>query len=148
MARRGKKPGSRKTGGRKRGTPNRITIRMGGTFAETTKQFDGEALATLVEVMRDKSASPSARVRAAELVLDRAHGKAAPILEQPRDPDFVPLAERLKWYARRDAIEAAEGKVVQILPPKTVRPVELPSDAMPRATTVEDDPSGGEPWWK
>jgi hypothetical protein len=27
-------------------------------------------------------------------------------------------AERLKWYARRDEIEAAEGKVVQILPPK------------------------------
>jgi hypothetical protein len=50
-------------------------------------------------------------------VLDRAHGKAAPILEQPRDPDFVPLAERLKWYARRDEILAAEGKVVQILPP-------------------------------
>ena len=67
--------------------------------------------------MRDKAASPSARVRAAELVLDRAHGKAAPILEQPRDPDFVPLAERIKWYMRRDAVEVAEGKVVQILPP-------------------------------
>jgi hypothetical protein len=117
MARRGRKPGSRKTGGRKRGTPNRITIRMRGTFAETAKEFDGEALATLVEVMRDVTASPSARVRAAELVLDRAHGKAAPIAEQPRDPDFVPLAERLKWYARRDEILAAEGKVVQILPP-------------------------------
>jgi hypothetical protein len=31
--------------------------------------------------------------------------------------EFVPLAERLKWYARRDEIEAAEGKMVQILPP-------------------------------
>jgi hypothetical protein len=110
MARRGRKPGSRKTGGRKRGTPNRITIKMGGTFAETAKEFDGEALATLVEVMRDKAASPSARVRAAELVLDRAHGKAAPVLEQPRNPDFVPLAERIKWYMRRDAVDAAEGK--------------------------------------
>jgi hypothetical protein len=36
-------------------------------------------------------------------------GKAAPIAEQPRDPDFVPLAERLKWYAHEDAIEAAAG---------------------------------------
>ena len=112
MARRGRKPGSRKTGGRKRGTPNRTTIKMGGTFAETAKEFDGEALATLVEVMRDKAASPSARVRAAEIVLDRAHGKAAPTLEA-KDPDFVPLAERLKFYAQQDAIEAAEaeGKV-------------------------------------
>jgi hypothetical protein len=118
MARRGRKPGSRKTGGRKRGTPNRVTIKMGGTFAETAQQFDSEALATLVEVMRDKGATASARVRCAEIVLDRAHGKAAPVIETNREPGFVPLAERLKWYARRDEIEAAEGKVVQILPPK------------------------------
>ena len=73
----------------------------------------------------------------------------------------LPLAERLKWYVRRDEILAAEGKVVQILPPKkralppatdqatagragvclqSARPVELPSGAVPRATTVEDDP--------
>ena len=92
-----------------------------------------------------------------------AHGKQAYLQDPNRDPDFVPLAERLKWYARRDAVDAAEGKVVQILPPKkralppatdqapaggagvclqSVGPVELPSDAMPRATTVEDDPFG------
>jgi hypothetical protein len=115
---RGKKAGSRKTGGRKRGTPNRITIRMRGTFAETAGEFSADALATLVEIMGDKAAPASARVRCAEIVQDRAHGKAAPILETNRDPDFVPLAERLKWYARRDAVDAAEGKVVQILPPK------------------------------
>jgi hypothetical protein len=46
-------------------------------------------------------------------VLDRAHGKAAPVIETHRDPDFVPLAERLKFYAQQEAIEAAdaEGKV-------------------------------------
>jgi hypothetical protein len=39
-------------------------------------------------------------------------------LQDPnRDPDFVPLAERLKWYARRDAVDAAEAKIVQILLP-------------------------------
>jgi hypothetical protein len=104
----------RKTG-RRRGTPK---ILMRGTMAETAQEFSADALATLVEIMRDKGASASARVRCAEIVLDRAHGKAAPILEQPRDPDFVPLAERLKWYVRRDEILAAEGKVVQILPPQ------------------------------
>ena len=116
MGRPGRRKGTKKTGGRKRGTPNKITIRMGGTFAEAAKAFDSEALAVLVKIMEDETASPSARVRAAELVLDRAHGKAAAILEQPRDPDFVPLAERIKWYMRRDAVDAAEGKVVQLSP--------------------------------
>ena len=31
---------------------------------------------------------------------------------------------RLKWYARRDAVDAAEGKVVQILPPTKRRTTE------------------------
>ena len=35
----------------------------------------------------------------------------------------LPLAERLKWYARRDAVDAAEAFVSHIL----LRPVELPS---------------------
>ena len=60
----------------------------------------------------------------------------------------LPLAERLKWYARRDAIEAAEGKVVQLSPATDQAtagcalsvPSSLPSAAMPRATTAEDDP--------
>ena len=35
---------------------------------------------------------------------------------EPRhlEPDFVPLAERLKAYARRDAIEAGDSKVVKL----------------------------------
>jgi hypothetical protein len=79
-------------------------------FAETAQKFEDEALATLVEVMRDKGASPNARARCASEIIDRARGKAVPAAEQPHR-DFVPLAERIKWYARRDAIEAAEGKI-------------------------------------
>ena len=56
-------------------------------------------------------------MRCAELILDRAHRKPAYLEDPNRDPDFVPLAERLKAYIRRDQILAAEGKVVQILPP-------------------------------
>ena len=36
MGRPGRRKGTKKTGDRRRGTPNKITIRMGGTFAETT----------------------------------------------------------------------------------------------------------------
>jgi hypothetical protein len=74
-------------------------------------------LQTLVAIMNDDTATAAARVRCAELILERAHGKPAYLQDPNREPGFVPLAERLKWYARRDAIEAAEGKVVQILPP-------------------------------
>jgi hypothetical protein len=92
-------------------------------------------------------------VRCAELILDRARGKPAFLQDPNRDPNFVPLAERLKWYARRDAIEAAEGKVVQLSPATDQAtagralsvPSSLPSAAMPRATTAEDDPLG--PSW-
>ena len=34
-----------------------------------------------------------------------------------KDPEFVPLAERLKWYDREITIEAAKSKVVDLLPP-------------------------------
>ena len=68
--------------------------------------------------MNDDTATTAARVRCAELILDRAHGKPAYLEDPNRDPDFVALAERLKWYARRDAVDAAEAKIVQILPPK------------------------------
>jgi hypothetical protein len=127
---------------------------MRGTMAETAQDFSAAALATLVEVMNDKATPASARIRAAEIVLDRAHGKAAPpAIETNREPGFVPLAERLKWYARRDEIEAAEGKVVQLSPATDQAtagralsvPSSLPSAAMPRATTAEDDPFG--PSW-
>jgi hypothetical protein len=37
MRRPGRRKGTKKTGGRQRGTPNKITIRMGGTFAEHTQ---------------------------------------------------------------------------------------------------------------
>ena len=46
--------------------------------------------------MNDDTATAAARVRCAELILDRAHGKPAYLEDPNRDPDFVPLAERLK----------------------------------------------------
>jgi hypothetical protein len=32
-----------------------------------------------------------------------------------KDPEFVSLAERLKWYDREITIEAAKGKVVDLM---------------------------------
>jgi hypothetical protein len=50
-----------------------LTVQMRGTLTETAQEFSAAALATLVEIMRDKGASASARVR---FVLDRAHCKS------------------------------------------------------------------------
>jgi hypothetical protein len=75
-------------------------------------------------------------VRCAELILDRAHGKPAYL----QDPDFVPLAERLKWYARWGAVDAAEQKVMQILV-EQVRPPEGFTSSWCKARQANPAPS-------
>jgi hypothetical protein len=42
------------------------------------------------------------------------HPRLSPIEPGRKDAEFVPLAERLKAYARDDAIKASEGKVVEL----------------------------------
>ena len=70
---------------------------------------------TLVDIMTDKTQSASARVRCAELILERGHGKPAQPQEQTGGK-IIPLAERLAYYARRDEIEASGGKAVTLVP--------------------------------
>ena len=149
MPRGGSKPGERR-GGRKKGTPNKLTAQLQAPLAQAARRYDGNALQTLVAIMNDDTATTAARVRCAEFILDRAHGKPAYLEDPNRDPDFVPLAERLKAYVRRDQILAAEGKVVQLSPATDQAtagralsvPSSSPSGAMRRATTLEDDPFG------
>ena len=67
-----------KTGGRQKGTPNkvaRVDIR------KMASMFSLRALATLVECMEDADANWSDRNYAANAILDRAHGKAKQITE-------------------------------------------------------------------
>ena len=70
--------------------------------------------------MNDDAATAAVRVRCAELILDRAHGKPAFLQDPNRDPDLAPLAERLKWYVRRDAVDAAEAKALGIDVPNAI----------------------------
>lgn len=67
-----------KTGGRQKGTPNkvaRVDIR------KTAALFSLRAVSTLVEIMEDEKANNSDRISAAKEILDRAHGKAKQITE-------------------------------------------------------------------
>ena len=63
--------GSPKTGGRKKGTPNKA----GFELRELARTYTDEAIQTLAHVMR--MGEPSARATAADKILDRGWGKAA-----------------------------------------------------------------------
>lgn len=74
-----------KTGGRKKGTPNKATR----DIKALAQQYGDAAVAALAEIMRDKKKPPAARVAAAKELIDRGYGKAT----QPiaGDPDMPPL---------------------------------------------------------
>lgn len=66
---RGSKPGERR-GGRQPGTPNKANREL----REVAKEYSSDALKTLHEICV-KGESETARVAAANALLDRAHGK-------------------------------------------------------------------------
>jgi len=76
----GSKPGERR-GGRKAGTPNKVTAELAGLARVHTP----EALAALVLVMNDPEEPGAARVSAANSLLDRGHGKPRQALEHGGD---------------------------------------------------------------
>lgn len=72
-----RQPGTPKTGGRVAGTPNKATADVKAVAGSYTTA----ALATLAEIMQDGTAPHSARVSAANSLLDRAVGKPRQELE-------------------------------------------------------------------
>jgi hypothetical protein len=75
-----------KTGGRKPGTPNKVTSEV----RQVAQQFTTEAVERLAEIMRDNS-NLSAAVAAANSLLDRGHGKPTQFIggDQDAGPIFV-----------------------------------------------------------
>ena len=67
-----------------------------------------------LSIMRDETLDRRERLQAAIAALPFCHPWMGQVQSRGPDPDFVPLAERLKAYARRDAIEAANGNVVEM----------------------------------
>src|ERR1700730_2336301 len=51
--------------------------KVAGEVQELARQHTGEAIETLVGIMRDKKAPPAARAMASNSILDRGHGKPA-----------------------------------------------------------------------
>jgi hypothetical protein len=105
-----------KTGGRKKGSPNK----NGRDLRALAQAYTKEALETLVAIMLDKSAPQHARAMAADKILDRGWGKPSQALvgdaENPFQPstriemvivdpkptiDRPPEEPREEWMARR-----------------------------------------------
>lgn len=84
-----------KTGGRVAGTPNKATAGVKALAGSYTSA----ALETLASIMQDGTAPHSARVAAANSLLDRAHGKPRQELEHAgneKSPLTVILREIVK----------------------------------------------------
>jgi hypothetical protein len=71
MAGKGFSKGHKKFGGRTKGAPNRTSL----DIRQLARQYTTEALETLVSILWDTESGASARVSAANILLDRAWGK-------------------------------------------------------------------------
>jgi hypothetical protein len=65
----------------------------------------------MLAVIRDEQADLQRRDDMAKAAAPHVHPRLAATVLSSGDRDFVPLAERLKEYAREDAMEASEGRL-------------------------------------
>src|SRR5256885_7285693 len=115
----------KKTGGHKAGTPNRrgekrkaaikaVAERLAAAIPEA---FDGDAHAYLMAIYKDPSHETAVRIDAARAALPFEKPRLSPVEPQRAADDHVPLAERLKAYAREEAFKASARKVVEFTKP-------------------------------
>jgi hypothetical protein len=110
--------------GRPKGAKNKRTAERETAMKELAAQigkavggaFEGDALAYLMSIYKDRSKPENLRVDAAKAAIRYERPALAPV-EQATESDFVPLAERLKAYEREDEITASASKVVELKKP-------------------------------
>ena len=89
-----------------------------GEIIKLARQHTRAAISTLIEVMANKEAPPSARVKAAEVILDRGYGRAPLNVSVELLAHFKGKPAELEAVARRILERRAlEGKA-RALPPK------------------------------
>jgi len=84
----GRKPGTPKTGGRQKGTPNKATAAL----RDIARQYTEEAVEALVGILRDGE-TDAAKVAAAKEILDRGYGKATTVIAGDEDGGPVKITE-------------------------------------------------------
>ena len=104
----GRKKGTPKTGGRLKGTPNKVTVAV----REAALEHGPDAIAELARLMK-KGKSEQVRFAACREMLNRAYGKARQALEltgHDSGPDIVTeLSDR--ELARRLAFFLVQGQI-------------------------------------
>jgi len=94
---RGSRPGERR-GGRKKGTPNKVTVAL----KDAAREYTQDALNTLVSVMAGGEGVPAAaQVSAAREILDRGYGKASTVLTGDEDGGPLQLVSRIELIGVR-----------------------------------------------
>ncbi|MBC8642122.1 hypothetical protein IAG25_35545 [Caballeronia sp. EK] len=82
---RGRKPGTPKTGGRVKGTPNKATAEV----KSLARQYGAEVIARLADIAL-KSANETAAIAAGKELLERGYGKSITMLSGP-DEGPIPV---------------------------------------------------------
>ena len=117
--------GKRAGAGRHKGKPNKRTQARDAAVQRAAEQIDavipdafkGDAHAYLMAIYKDPRQETAVRIDAAKAALPFEKSRLAPAEPQRAADDYVPLDERLKAYARDDAIEASAGNVVEFTKP-------------------------------
>jgi hypothetical protein len=96
--------GARSGAGRPTGKRNKLTEKAKATLTELATAYTGDALATLASIMKDETAPPSARVAAANSLLDRGHGKPVQAIAGADDDGAPVLSVVIERRAAKGAI--------------------------------------------
>jgi hypothetical protein len=85
--------------------------------AAIPEAFQGDGHALLMSVYKDPSIDLAVRIECAKAALPFEKPRLSPVEPQRAGDDFVPLAERLKAYARGDALKASAPNVDELEEP-------------------------------
>ncbi len=135
----GRKPGTPKTGGRTKGTPNKV----GADLRQAAQQYTEQALKALVKALSD----PDQAVAAAKIILAYGHGAPRAAVDVSVKPVYVMSAQPIspeEWAAKYADDGAGDGAepVKPVAEPKPPRAgVGAPARPAKRAGGVR--PSGG-----
>lgn len=76
---------------------------------ETARNYADEALLALAEILKDGSASPSARVAAAQALLDRGYGKPNQPMSNEDGSPLIPSSITVRSVSGTDGRASGEG---------------------------------------
>ncbi len=100
-----------------------------GDASKLAREYDGEAIAVIKSIMDDPLAEPKDRLKAAEALLDRGHGKAAQAIIAV--PASRKVATALAAMTDEELYEVIQSQPLPRLAPPEVIDVEVEPEIDP-----------------